>query len=412
MRIRAKGHGTNDVQWEIKSGKRVIAKGLQRGVRAGRAIDVTANWVAKTGSHRFTGSADPRNTLKESSRERKDNVRALSLRIGKASASAASAAPSFTVKAEGLSVSETIAENGNDLTIRLKISTAGEGSQDVSWRVARPGAPDAKGTKHGVKAGTSFEVIVPWKAKTGEQRIEAEVDPTNALAEPDAQRNDNRIAKELLVTDWDRWGEAAFKGAVKGVRQWQSRAAFNGIKIMGKVAIGPPGVLKGSTSIIKGQILAAMRTAQAPVGIADRFGRAVEEAWASWQRSVTVPNLPWYPAFAAFPGPAAPPTPNVPTPLVMLHSGGASGLMPNKLASTIKQRLGTIIDDHPGAEKAMTRFAEEFGRRFAIWRSIQEVRNVMGQGPVPTFKPPLVPVGPVVNGSVIPTPGVLASKKF
>ena len=35
------------------------------------------------------------------------------------------------------------------------------------------------------------------------------------------------------------------------------------------------------------------------------------------------------------------------------------------------------------------------------------VTGVMGFGPIPTFVPPFVPVGPVVMGSVIPMPGVL-----
>jgi hypothetical protein len=36
------------------------------------------------------------------------------------------------------------------------------------------------------------------------------------------------------------------------------------------------------------------------------------------------------------------------------------------------------------------------------------VVGVLGQGPVPSFAPPTIPVGPVVGGSVIPTPGHLA----
>jgi hypothetical protein len=36
------------------------------------------------------------------------------------------------------------------------------------------------------------------------------------------------------------------------------------------------------------------------------------------------------------------------------------------------------------------------------------VMMVMGQGPVPTFSPPYVPVGPVVSGTILPTPGHLA----
>jgi len=33
----------------------------------------------------------------------------------------------------------------------------------------------------------------------------------------------------------------------------------------------------------------------------------------------------------------------------------------------------------------------------------------MGQGPVPSFAPPNIPMGPVVNGGIIPAPGCLAN---
>jgi hypothetical protein len=45
---------------------------------------------------------------------------------------------------------------------------------------------------------------------------------------------------------------------------------------------------------------------------------------------------------------------------------------------------------------------------FVSWLASQNVMMVMGMGPVPTFNPPYVPVGPVVNGYVIPSPGHLA----
>ena len=46
---------------------------------------------------------------------------------------------------------------------------------------------------------------------------------------------------------------------------------------------------------------------------------------------------------------------------------------------------------------------------FVSWMSSQNVMMVMGLGPVPTFNPPYVPVGSVVNGYVIPSPGHLAA---
>jgi hypothetical protein len=44
-----------------------------------------------------------------------------------------------------------------------------------------------------------------------------------------------------------------------------------------------------------------------------------------------------------------------------------------------------------------------------IWIASQMVMLVMGKGPIPTFAPPFVPVGPVVGGDNIATPGHLMS---
>ena len=44
---------------------------------------------------------------------------------------------------------------------------------------------------------------------------------------------------------------------------------------------------------------------------------------------------------------------------------------------------------------------------FLMWLPMQQVMLVMGKGPIPTFAPPFVPVGPVVGGDNIAAPGHL-----
>ena len=44
---------------------------------------------------------------------------------------------------------------------------------------------------------------------------------------------------------------------------------------------------------------------------------------------------------------------------------------------------------------------------FLLWLPSQQIMLVMGKGPVPTFAPPYVPVGPVVAGDNIAAPGHL-----
>ncbi len=117
--------------------------------------------------------------------------------------------------------------------------------------------------------------------------------------------------------------------------------------------------------------------------------------WETWQRAVTVPGLPWYPSFVAVPAPIAPPTPNVPTPLIVVCQN--SFLMN---ASMVKSQMQAHYSgDNEWPNQLFEAVAFGFERAFQVWVSAQVVRNVMGSGPVPTFAPPYVPVGPVVGGT-------------
>ncbi len=58
--------------------------------------------------------------------------------------------------------------------------------------------------------------------------------------------------------------------------------------------------------------------------------------------------------------------------------------------------------DHQNLYEAL---AEAFEQAFQFWTATTMVTNVMGTGPVPTFAPPYVPVGPVVGGVGTMTPG-------
>ena len=112
-----------------------------------------------------------------------------------------------------------------------------------------------------------------------------------------------------------------------------------------------------------------------------------------------------YPAFAAFPGPVAPPMPNIPLPLIAFSSPGESGLSPSTLKITMDANLADPKALH--ASDLFDAIAKAFNTVFQIFKASTMVQNVLGMGPIPTFAPPFVPVGPVVMGTVIPTPGVL-----
>lgn len=208
-----------------------------------------------------------------------------------------------------------------------------------------------------------------------------------------------------IKTQWDRWSELAFEATIMAVNyQWKLQATIQNVRISAVAAICPSLCLRGPD--LGPTIKSFLLSNEVPAQVADIFANSIAGAWKDWQDSVTIPGLPWYPAFAAFPGPQAPPTPNVPMPLITLSKRQTDLNSSERLAARIfEQFRGTEIS--PDARDAINSFARQFSSSFLIWLSTAQVQGVMGQGPVPTFAPPYVPVGPVVNGTVIPRPGVI-----
>jgi hypothetical protein len=179
-------------------------------------------------------------------------------------------------------------------------------------------------------------------------------------------------------------------------------AALVGVVINGPTAVG--GSVAGPP--LQPIIEQTMAEAGVPAAVAKAFAAPVSSAWRAWVASLRAPGAPWYPAFAAFPGPVAPPTPNTPTPLMAL-GGNPSPLSAASLKASIRKALGDRANDHQAAA-AVDEFADDFAARFATFRGGVMVTNVIGSGPVPTFAPPYVPVGPVVRGAGNMRPGGFA----
>lgn len=192
-------------------------------------------------------------------------------------------------------------------------------------------------------------------------------------------------------------------GAIhSAVDTWRQAATISGVTIFGPVA---------TLGVVMGPPLTPMILAEGPKGtpqemkytsaIANAFGTA----WLPWQASIKVPGLPWYPAFAAFPGPVAPPMPNIPVPLITLVSVDA-GLSPGALSGMMTSNLADPTALH--ARELFDSIAKAFYTVFGMFKAMTMVTNVVGTGPVPTFAPPFVPVGPVMGGVGTGPPGCLA----
>lgn len=199
----------------------------------------------------------------------------------------------------------------------------------------------------------------------------------------------------------------AIKPAVKqAVDMWKLSAHFSGLNIMAVSAIGAPGCLDGPE--LESHIRIHPKV-QSLSGLARDMANGIAEGFSDnfflWQDRVTVPGLPWYPAFAAWPGPNAPPTPNVPMPLISCVSARASKIIVHsEIADAITQALPAPLS---GETAFINRVATGLALGASTWLGAAQVMNVLGYGPVPTFAPPYVPVGPVVGGTNVPAPGHL-----
>lgn len=183
--------------------------------------------------------------------------------------------------------------------------------------------------------------------------------------------------------------------------QWQNMASMAGIVINAVTAtagqmVGPP-----LTPIIlaQGAKGSPMETKYTTV-----IANVIGTAWLSYTATIKVPGLPFYPAFAMFPSPVAPPTPNVPFPLVALTQVTAS-IMPMAMKS---QMVGMLADPTaPFHKELFESICDAFDKMFQVWQKTTMVTNVLGTGPVPSFAPPYSPAGPVVGGVGTMPPGGL-----
>ena len=181
--------------------------------------------------------------------------------------------------------------------------------------------------------------------------------------------------------------------------QWQSMSTLVGVVIAGPVAsvgqiVGPPWT----------PLILASGPKETPMLLkyTNVVANVLGTAWLSFTATVKVPGMPWYPAFAAVPSPVAPPAPNIPCPFAALTQVPVS-ISANVLKMQMVGQLGDPMA--PFHKELFEAISDAFEKSYNIWKASTMVTNVLGTGPVPTFAPPYVPVGPVVGGVGTMTPG-------
>ncbi len=169
----------------------------------------------------------------------------------------------------------------------------------------------------------------------------------------------------------------------------------------------------GGQYSFQGGVASALVGAGMPSDLATWFSSAIGEVWRRWALSWKIPFLPLYPAFVAFPLAQAPPMPSTPFPLGagverLNPYEGERTLLPDYLSNTLY--ASSCEQAYPGetSRNACNDFANWFSRSYFFLMGSSTVSNVLGWGPVPSFAPPYVPVGPVVGGTLRGMPGCVA----
>lgn len=190
------------------------------------------------------------------------------------------------------------------------------------------------------------------------------------------------------------------KALCTGWGTWQSQALLSGVAINGPTA---------SRGFITGPPFLTLVLAQAPkqdpatLRMSTALANGFQTAFSKWMVSVNVPGLPWYPTFAAWPGPQAPPTSNVPSPLSALRMN-ATVLFKANLKMEMVHELPSADRSDPTALAIVEAMAEAIDQAFKLWLNTTMVTQVLGSGRVPSWTPAR-PVGPVVGGTGQMTPG-------
>jgi hypothetical protein len=164
------------------------------------------------------------------------------------------------------------------------------------------------------------------------------------------------------------------------------------------------GKIKGSAAVLEGDwlvnprvdlaaaIQAGLKKSGAPEDLGVVLAHEVADGWKAWIRGYKTTHASAFPAFAAWPAGQAPETKS-PAPGLSLRHGvsSADAAVGRDLAARLKARLP---NESPAAIDA---FASWLEGRVTTWVRSASLADLSGKGPVPSFAPPYVPVGPVVG---------------
>lgn len=214
--------------------------------------------------------------------------------------------------------------------------------------------------------------------------------------------------------DWDeivRLAQGAFHVAVN---EWVGKARIQGGTVRGPSAVLTPGSLASETNI-QMRMVQILANSGTPQDIATDLATVLDHAWNEWASGFQIQIPKAYPSFAAVPARFAPPTSASEAPL--LSQGSSTGEASLK-SPVLANRLSTALYDPRNqinwrkSQQAMESLAQWVEDSFNEWKNGARIVGLIGKGPVPTFAPPYVPVGPVIAGENVSAPVLFDGPQF
>jgi len=213
--------------------------------------------------------------------------------------------------------------------------------------------------------------------------------------------------------DWNSIARAVQEAFRTAVNEWIGKARIQGGRVQGASAVLTPGSLVSETNV-ELRMNQALVASKVPNGIAGALAKVLGGAWHEWAVGFQIQLPMAYPTFVAVPGPFAPPTPAAGAPsLSQGSSPGESSLkaqvLLNRLTSALRPHLKAAGGSPDNALKTLAHWVDG---SFSEWKSTVRLTGLIGKGPVPTFAPPYVPVGPVLAGDNMSTGPLFAGPRF
>lgn len=296
-----------------------------------------------------------------------------------------------------------IARPGDELTATAKLQNLTERNLDnVAFTFRLPDGVERTGTipKILAKGFASLDQKFPAQG-IGEHVLAFTADPGKALGEPETERGDNAASAKLFVaaagTPWADWSKKGAGRLLDMVGKLRTESCIDGSINASVLRIQKIEVGKIEAKDLGG----ALAGDGVPPDVANAIAEttsAVYRAWAQDFRGI------WgnaFPMFAAWPSAKTPPMPSDPAILGTIGGSPEStkAISAGEIEAALRSRLAKRLQD-AGANEGVKLLAASMAAQLDTWVATQIVK-VTGRGPVPSFSPPIVALGPVVGGEIV-----------